>query len=248
MNAQQRELIESIIRQNPNFKGHEHLMEQFCSEVYKKSYLLLDAVSNIESLKNYLNKVADTSVANVIKSSDPHAVLKTAAVSKNSSARVPNKVNKTDDTEHNVKIKTKETDEKPEDTVNEKMQYETKTLNLSTEVRKQAPEPQREMHEQFGEVLEQPGEVQTKNPYEGLIDPLEFFPDKAPSKMLIKSIIEALYRLDSKEPSKKYLDIFKMRYVDKCGQNLIAKSLKISQSDLSKRFYEMVKYIRQEIL
>ena len=67
MDIKQRELIEEIIKQHPDYIGHENLIDQFCAEIYKKSYLLLDSVSNIESLKNYLTKVADTSIANVLK-------------------------------------------------------------------------------------------------------------------------------------------------------------------------------------
>ena len=68
MNKQQKVLIESIIKQNPKYIGNENLLEQFCAEVYKKSYLLLDSVSNMDSLKNYLTKVVDTSINSIVKS------------------------------------------------------------------------------------------------------------------------------------------------------------------------------------
>ena len=87
-----------------------------------------------------------------------------------------------------------------------------------------------------------------KNPYEGLIDPIELMPEKAVNPSLAKNIVDAVIRLDSKEPSKRFLDIFKLKYVQKFQQSDISKALRISQNDLSKRFCEMVKLIRQEIL
>jgi hypothetical protein len=59
-------LIERVVRESDKFQGREDLLETFCAEIYKKSYLLLGTVSNIENLKNYLNKVADSSITNVL--------------------------------------------------------------------------------------------------------------------------------------------------------------------------------------
>ena len=73
-------------------------------------------------------------------------------------------------------------------------------------------------------------------------------PEKAVNPSLAKNIVDAVIRLDSKEPSKRFLDIFKLKYVQKFPQSDISKALRISQNDLSKRFCEMVKLIRQEIL
>lgn len=214
MDAKHRELIENIIRQNPNFVGHEYLMESICSEVYKKSYLLLDAVSNIESLRNYLNKVADTSILNIIRSQGVDSV--------------------------SDKTKAKQTEN------TKKIAHES--LSGMDFVRSEAKVNCAKAPEisEVGNVNE--NDVEINNPYEGLIDPLEFFPEKMSSPALAKSIVEALYQLDSKYPAKKYLDIFKMRYIYKYEQSLIAKKIKLSKSDLSKRFCEMVKYIRQQIL
>lgn len=238
MDAKQRDLIECAIRKNPNFKGHEDLMEQFCSEVYKKSYLLLDAVSNIDSLKNYLNKVTETSIINVLKSNgrnlnktNPAPVSVAKSVTK-SVANFDNNVQKTRD------IK-KYTPEKQPNT--------TKQQNVTKQLSTIKPQG-------IPKVVATSAPVSLKesktvlNPYSGLIDPLEFFPEKVPSMSLSKALLDTLCKLDAKEPSKKYLDIFKMRYIFKCSQETIAKDLKMSKSDLSKRFCDMVKHIRQEIM
>ena len=62
-----RKLIEETVRTNDRYYGNEDLLEAFCSDVYKKSYILLDSVSNVDNLKTYLEKVADTSISSIFK-------------------------------------------------------------------------------------------------------------------------------------------------------------------------------------
>lgn len=209
MNLEQRELIESIIRQNPAFLGNEHLLDQFCSEVYKKSYLLLDSVSNVDSLKNYLKKVVDTSISNVVKANKSHAL----------NDNDVQEVSKKSDSVEELSVLSSRAEKK----------YTPKTKIVSIN--------KKEIR--ISKI---------KNPYEGLIDPIELMPEKAVNPSLAKNIVDAVIRLDSKEPSKRFLDIFKLKYVQKFPQSDISKALRISQNDLSKRFCEMVKLIRQEIL
>mgnify|MGYP005758742909 CR=1 FL=1 len=217
MNAAHRELIENIIKQNPAYKGNEHLMEQFCAEVYKKSYLLLDSVSNVESLKNYLKKVADTSVLNVIKSS--------------AAKNIREKINSINTQDFDFDIQNANSHKQLEDIRNENSTNRHETLP-------QYSEPQENTEKK----------ISIKNPYEGLIDPREFFPERPTGRLLAKNIIEALLRINTKEPAKKFLEIFIMKYVDNLNQTMIARNLKLTRADLSKRYCEMVKLIRQEIL
>ena len=62
-----RKLIEETVRTNDRYYGNEDLLEAFCSDVYKKSYILLDSVSNVDNLKTYLEKVADTSISSILR-------------------------------------------------------------------------------------------------------------------------------------------------------------------------------------
>lgn len=210
MNTGQRELIESIIKQNPSFAGNEHLLEQFCSEVYKKSYLLLDSVSNVDSLRNYLTKVVDTSISNVVKANIPSNPVSLKDIVEDV---VPKQVIMSEPVVQVSKT--------PDEIIEEKIISINKKDNKLPEI---------------------------KNPYEGLIDPLELISEKPVNPSLAKNIVNAIVKLDSKEPNKKFLDIFKLKYVQKLKQSEISKNLRISQNDLSKRFCEMVKLIRQEIL
>ena len=62
----QRELIEKLVKSNNKFKGNEDLIEDFCSETYKRSYSLFDNV-NIKDIENYIAKVANTAILTVLK-------------------------------------------------------------------------------------------------------------------------------------------------------------------------------------
>ena len=63
---EQRELIEKLVKSNNKFKGNEDLIEDFCSETYKRSYSLFDNV-NIKDIENYIAKVANTAILTVLK-------------------------------------------------------------------------------------------------------------------------------------------------------------------------------------
>ncbi len=62
----QRDLIEKLVRSNSKFKGNEDLLEDFCSETYKRSYSLLESL-DIQNLENYIAKVVNTAILNVLK-------------------------------------------------------------------------------------------------------------------------------------------------------------------------------------
>lgn len=67
LSSAQRHLIEKIIKSNPKFIGNEDLLEEFIAETYKRSYLLLDSITNTANLETYLDKVVSTSIQSVLK-------------------------------------------------------------------------------------------------------------------------------------------------------------------------------------
>ncbi len=62
----QRSFIEKLVKSNNKFKGNEDLLEDFCSEAYKRSHSLLEN-SNIEEIGSYLSKVTNTAILTVLK-------------------------------------------------------------------------------------------------------------------------------------------------------------------------------------
>lgn len=67
LTSDHRNLIEKLIRSNPKFIGNEDLLEDFVAETYKRSYLLLDSITNVANLETYLDKVITTSMLGVLK-------------------------------------------------------------------------------------------------------------------------------------------------------------------------------------
>ena len=60
-------LIEKLVKANPKYSGNEDLLEDFCSETYKKSYLIIQSVDNEKSLDAYLRKVVSSAIMDVLK-------------------------------------------------------------------------------------------------------------------------------------------------------------------------------------
>lgn len=63
---EQRNLIEKLVKSNNKFRGNEDLLEDFCSETYKRSYSLLDTI-DANSIEAYIAKVVNTAILNVLK-------------------------------------------------------------------------------------------------------------------------------------------------------------------------------------
>lgn len=65
---EQRNLIEKLVKSNNKFSGNEDLLEDFCSETYKRSYSLFESLDS-DRLESYIAKVANTAILNVLKDS-----------------------------------------------------------------------------------------------------------------------------------------------------------------------------------
>ena len=64
-----RSLIENVIKNNPRYIGNEDLIEDFCSETFKRSYSILNSIGDINNLEIYLRKIASSAILEVLKSS-----------------------------------------------------------------------------------------------------------------------------------------------------------------------------------
>ena len=67
INKEHKSLIESIIRKNPKFRGHEELIDIFCEAIYKKSYLLIDAIRDLNRLRHHLTMISDSCIEQILK-------------------------------------------------------------------------------------------------------------------------------------------------------------------------------------
>jgi RNA polymerase sigma factor (sigma-70 family) len=62
-----RGLIEKVILSNKRFQGNEDFLEDFCSETFKRSYLIISSVKNVDHIESYLTKVANSAILEVLK-------------------------------------------------------------------------------------------------------------------------------------------------------------------------------------
>ncbi len=226
-----RRLIEETIRSNGKYYGNEDLLEAFCSDVYKKSYILLDSVSNVDNLKTYLEKVADTSISTILRQ------------------------NGRDDTPRQKPDKDEiQMDLLDDANVKEKIIQETNLTRTDLERARliqnnnpARPAPLKE--EKIVSLKVDPQGVAglNRDVFADIEDPKLAFPDVEIKEGVIKRILGIVYELHVKFPDKNYFEIFYSRHARLKKQANIANELKITQGELSKRYFELIKLIKEQL-
>ncbi len=69
--------------------------------------------------------------------------------------------------------------------------------------------------------------------------------DAALQNEIIQRVVSALKKIDSEEPEKQFLNIYKLRFEDGMTQKEIASELNISQSEISKRLFKLMERVKQ---
>lgn len=213
INAEHRALIEIVIRESAKFRGNEELIDLFCDAIYRKSYLIMDAIRDTARLKRHLMMICDGCMDQIIKEKKKYE-----------ETRVYRQI------EHNTKI-----------------QEEIVQLKKNPLTEKEDLEEEFKLQQATKSVVNLKEEIQRSEKYDSsdmLIDPLDFCPQKRISEHTIEKLIQIVKIIDSKFPKKRYYEIFTLRYIKKLNQTDIAREMKISQVELSKRFVELIKLTR----
>ena len=115
INQNHRELIESVIKENPKFAGHEDLLDIFCEAIYKKSYLVIDAIRDIPRLRRHLTMISDGCIESIIREKQKFDNIKIYKQPKNTkpkkdivSVKKPNVLDEEDETEKRIEKKQQE--------------------------------------------------------------------------------------------------------------------------------------------
>ena len=215
ISKEHRALIESVIRENPRFRGNEKLIDLFCDAIYKKSYLLIDAIRDMSRLRRHLSMICDSCMEQIIKE------------------------------------KKKFDDTKLYDDIIQKARYKKDIVSLKENKNlKNKKEIKIEPKTHEKEIVSLKEEIQRSEKYDSaqdLIDPIEFCPRKRISSRTIEKLIKIIEKIDNQYPQKKYYEIFSMRYIKRFNQMEIARNLKISQIELSKRFVELIALTKNNI-
>lgn len=215
INKAHKELIESVIKESAKFKGNEELIDIFSEAIYKKSYLLIDAIKDMSRLRRHLVVICDSCMEQVLKEKQ-----------------------KFDE----IKIYKQ---------IEEKARIEEGIVSVKkSPIKEEKIEEEKELKRAKESIVNLKEEIQRSEKYDSvdsLIDPIEFCPQKRISQKTLEKLILIVKNIDEQYPSKKYYEIFNLRYVKKFNQNEIAQEIKISKAELSKRFVELVKLTRENI-
>lgn len=212
ISKEHRALIESVIRENPKFRGHENLIDVFCDAIYRKSYLLIDAIRDMSRLRRHLLMISDSCIEQIIKEQR-----------KNNDAKMYSNII------HKSKYKQDLVSLKKDDILHDSERSELVPKRNKSGIVNLKEEIQRS--EKYDAV-------------DNLIDPLEFCPPKKISETTIDKLVKIVKIVDKQYPKKRYYEMFALRYIKKCNQVEMARNMKISQTELSKRFVELIKLTR----
>ena len=81
-------------------------------------------------------------------------------------------------------------------------------------------------------------------------EPIDF--DNGPEDTAIKNevlsmVINSIEKINEAEPDKRYLDLYKLRYVEGMTQTEIANELNLSQSEVSKRLFRLMQNVKASL-
>jgi len=81
-------------------------------------------------------------------------------------------------------------------------------------------------------------------------EPIDF--DNGPEDTAIKNevlgmVINSIEKINEAEPDKRYLDLYRLRYVEGMTQTEIANELNLSQSEVSKRLFRLMQNVKASL-
>ena len=211
-----RALIETVIRESAKFRGNEELIDLFCEAIYKKSYLLMDAIRDTARLKRHLIMICDSCMEQIIKEKRKY-----------NETKVYRQI------EHTAKL-----------------QEEIVSVKKSPISEEEELEQAFRMQRAKKDIINLKEEIQRSERFDStdsLIDPLDFCPQKRISEHTVDKLIQIIKSISGQYPKKRYYEIFNLRYIKKFNQIDIAREMKISQVELSKRFVELIKLTRENL-
>ena len=75
---------------------------------------------------------------------------------------------------------------------------------------------------------------------------VEISPEEiAVKKETVKQVANLIYKIDEEDPNKQYLQIYKLRYDNGMTQKEISEELGLSQSEVSKRLFKLMKKVKE---
>ena len=259
-----RALIKKLVKASPKYKGNEHLLEDKCSETYKKSYLILQSVEDIDSLHAYMKKVVSSAIIDVLKNSG--RIVRTtqgySSVKEISVTGYHSEVKTIEVPNENTSAKKKRGRKKnTETTVEQEVLTEVQPSKVA--VLDEIPEPiditddfsnQSEEIEVAEEIINKPDDNLYPNKAPVLSkdiiyikDPRESLEEQIIRKDILENIIDLVKQIDYEKPQEMFLKLFFSRYFLQMKQKDIAQDLEISQAEVSKRLVQLSQLIKEKL-
>ena len=107
----------------------------------------------------------------------------------------------------------------------------TKEVSLDT----RTPEPSNSYSNTYADIKIQYETIDFENGPE----------DIAVKNEALRLVIDSLHQINNAEPEKQYLEIYKRRYQEGTTQSEIAQELNLSQSEVSKRLFKLMKKVKE---
>ena len=228
---EQKDLIEKLVKVNPKFSGNEDLLEDFCSETYQKSYLILQSIEDKKSLNAYLKKVVSSAIMDVLKNSG-RLTRSTKGYNNIKEINISPEYKKK---RENADILNADVDEITDN-------HDVNELNLE-ETNLYESEDYNNDNRHLSINVPPSILIDLSN----IKDPKESIEEQIIRKDIIENIINMVKQIDAEQPQEKYLKIFYLRYFRNKKQKDIAQETGISQSEISKRLVKLSNRIKEKL-
>ncbi len=247
---EQRSLIEKIVKANPKYSGNEDLLEDFCSETYQKSYLILQTIKNVNTLEAYLKKVVSSAIIDVlrksgrlVRSSKDYSQIKEISLldflyyERPDNAQQENKQIKE---ENNVNLNNEDAATK------EPIEESGDSIELSFGNSEEIV-PTTDVNEFINATSAENMSYLIIDDLAEIKDPREGIEEQIIRKDILENIISLVKQIDINEPQEMYLKMFYQRYFLQLKQREIAQNLDISQAEVSKRLLKLSRLLKEKL-
>ena len=241
---EQRDLIEKLVKSNIKYSGNEDLLEDFCAEAYRKAYLIIQSVEDINSLENYLKKLTSSAIMDVLKSSG--RIVRSGKGYKSVKEIKPSFFQKKSE---EPKKEEKPAEFSPYDGI------ETNSIEFIEEnlIFDSSDFQDDDSYEQIKDidtarrVEKVPAAPDISVSLRDIKDPRESIEEQIIRKDIIENIIEQVKQIDAEMPQENYLRIFYERYFLELKQREIAQHVGVSQAEISKRLVQLSRRIKEKL-
>ena len=249
-------LIEKLVKSSPKYKGNEDLLEDFCSETYQKSYLILQSVEDINSLEAYMKKVVSSAIMDVLKnngrvvrSSKGYSSIKEIPINGTKNDSIQDVSN--DNQAESVELESSNLiqSEQEETTFDFDEELDFQQTDITDVVNDNQTEETSEIidYDNSNKHLYENIPPKISVELDTIKDPRDSIEEQIIRKDILENIISMVIQIDKEKPNELFLKIFYLRYFLQKKQREIAQDTELSQAEVSKRLVQLSRLIKEKL-